>query len=229
MSNMNGLLRVAIDGPGGAGKSTIAKAVGKKLGLDYIDTGAMYRAVAYKLCRNNIEPVSSDELSEMLNNTEIDFSEGRIYLDGDDISGEIRTPEISKMASFSSKLPEVREKLVDLQRKMGQTKSVIMDGRDIGTNVLTDAEYKFFLTASAEERARRRYDELILKNEKTTYEEVLKDINERDYEDTHRKLNPLKKADDAIEVDSTDMNIDEVTEYMLKIIGKDPQTDPEKV
>ena len=215
---MTKLTRVAIDGPSGAGKSTIAKAVAKKLGLDYIDTGAMYRACAYKMLAKNIEAKAGDELDEMLADTDIDLSNGKIYLDGSDISDSIRTTEVSKMASACSAIPAVRAKLVELQKNMGKTKSVIMDGRDIGTNVLTEAEYKFFLTASAEERAKRRLVELEEKGEKITFEEVLADINQRDYNDTHRDLNPLKKAEDAIEVDTTRMNIEEVTEYLLNRI-----------
>lgn len=218
MSKNNSLIRVAIDGPGGAGKSTIAKMVGNAAGLDYIDTGAMYRAVAYKLSSCGIKAESSDELRRILDNMDIDFSKGKVLLDGEDISGKIRTPEISKGASEVAKIAEVREKLVELQRNMGMTKSVIMDGRDIGTNVLKDAEFKFFLTASAEERARRRFVELSEKGEKTSFEDVLKDINDRDYEDTHRKLNPLRKAEDAVEIDSTEMSIDEVTEYILSAV-----------
>lgn len=212
---MNSLLRVAIDGPSGAGKSTIAKAVGKMLQLEYIDTGAMYRACAYKMIAENVKPSQVDELNEMLKKTDIDFSKGKVYLDRQDISGKIRTSEISKMASMCAAIPEVRKKLVELQRRMGRTKSVIMDGRDIGTNVLTEAEFKFFLTASADERAKRRFIELREKGENVTFEEVLADINQRDYDDTHRSLNPLRRAGDAIEVDTTHMSIKEVTEYLL--------------
>lgn len=210
------MIRIAIDGPGGAGKSTIAKLVAKELDIDYIDTGAMYRAVGYKLSKTGTDMNDEKALKEMLSDTVIDFSKGKTLLDGEDISGKIRTEEISKLASGCSALAPVREKLVQLQRDMAGTKSVIMDGRDIGSNVLTDAEFKFFMTASAEERAKRRYDELIAKGEEADFEKVLKDINERDYNDTHRKLNPLVKADDAIELDTTHMSIEEVVEYILK-------------
>lgn len=215
---MSKLIRVAIDGPSGAGKSTIAKAVGKQLNLDYIDTGAMYRAVAYKMIANNVEIPQVEKLESLLADTEIDFSGGNIFLDGEIINDKIRTPEISKMASHCSALGQVREKLVALQRKMGETKNVIMDGRDIGTNVLTDAEYKFFMTASPEERAKRRFIELAEKGENVSFEQVLKDIKERDHNDSTRKLNPLKKAKDALEIDTTGMTIEEVVENIIKEI-----------
>lgn len=215
---MNKLIRVAIDGPSGAGKSTIAKAVGKQLNLDYIDTGAMYRAVAYKMAANNVSLSEKKKLEELLADTEIDFSNGNIILDGEIINDKIRTPEISKMASDCSALSQVREKLVALQKKMGETKNVIMDGRDIGTNVLVDAEYKFFMTASPEERAKRRCIELTEKGENVSFEQVLKDIKERDHNDSTRDLNPLKKAEDALELDTTGMSIEDVVNSMLKEI-----------
>ncbi len=216
------ILRIAIDGPSGAGKSTIAKIVAEKMGIDYIDTGAMYRAIGLKMLS---EGVSQDEdaeeaRKEVLARTDIDFDSGVVTLDGEDVSGKIRTPEISIAASDYSRFPEVREKLVAIQREIGHRKSVVMDGRDIGTNVFTDAQYKFFLTATPEERARRRVKELIEKGQDVDYEATLEDIKKRDYNDTHRKLNPLKKADDAIEVDTTDMTIDEVVEAILGEIRK---------
>ncbi len=215
---MQELIRVAVDGPSGAGKSTIAKLVAKELGLDYIDTGAMYRACGYKMLQEGIEASSSDKLKEMLGHTDIDFSGGSIFLDSVNVDEKIRTPEVTMMASACSALPEVRAKLVELQREIGSRKSVIMDGRDIGTNVLTDAEFKFFLTASAEERAKRRYGEMKEKGMDVTYEEVLSDINKRDYDDSHRKIDPLKKADDAEEVDTTFMSIEEVRDHLLNRI-----------
>ena len=173
---MNQIYRIAIDGPSGAGKSTIAKAVAKALDIDYIDTGAMYRAIGYKIKTEGIDLADEQAIQEMLDRTEIDFRQGDIYLDGVIVNKEIRTPDMSMMASACSQLPAVREKLVQLQRAMGTRKSVIMDGRDIGTNVLTDAEYKIYLTASAEERARRRFLELREKGEEQSYESVLEDI-----------------------------------------------------
>lgn len=214
----NEKLRIAIDGPSGAGKSTIAKEVAKILSIDYIDTGAMYRAIGYKLGQHNIELENKTVLNQILADTKIDFERGNTILDGVVVDDKIRTPEASRMASVCSALPEVREKLVALQRKMGQTKSVVMDGRDIGTNVLTDAEYKIFMTASAEERAERRFKELAAKGEQITFDQVLQDIIQRDYNDTTRKLNPLKKAEDAIELDTTGMSITEVTDKIINII-----------
>lgn len=210
------MIRIAVDGPGGAGKSTIAKKIAKEMNIDYIDTGAMYRATGLKIIRTGIDMNNEEELVKMLADTEIDFSAGKTILDGEDISGLIRTEEVSKMASACSALGPVREKLVELQKKMAASKSVIMDGRDIGTNVIKDAELKIFLTATAEERAKRRYEELITKGQEADYEKVLEDINQRDYNDTHRKLNPLAKADDAIELDTTHMTIDEVTAYIIE-------------
>lgn len=217
---MDKIIRVAIDGPSGAGKSTIAKAVAKKMGIDYIDTGAMYRAVGYKTKISGVNYEDSVEMQAMLEHTDIDFSDGNIILDGKIVNDEIRTNEMSMMASKVSTLPAVREKLVELQRKMGQTKSIIMDGRDIGTNVLTDAEFKFFMTASAEERADRRYKELIEKGQHVQYDQILEDIKQRDHNDMTRTLNPLRKAEDAIELDTTGMSIDDVTESILREVTK---------
>ena len=211
------MLRVAIDGPGGAGKSTIAKILAKELGLDYIDTGAMYRAVALKMTRLGV-PAEEGQVAEALTDTTIDFAGGSIYLDGQEVNEAIRTPEMGGLASLYSALGCVRKKLVERQKEMGQTKDCVMDGRDIGTNVLPNAEFKFFLTASAEERARRRYKELIEKGQDVEYEKILADINERDYNDSHRALDPLRKAEDAIEVDTTHMTIDEVIAALVGII-----------
>ena len=216
---MDKILRIAVDGPSGAGKSTIAKAVAKKLNIDYIDTGAMYRAVGYKMLQKGVALTDIDGLQAMLDHTEIDFSQGNIYLDGEIVNDYIRTPEISKQASDCSAIGIVRKKLVDLQQKMGEAKSVIMDGRDIGTVVFPDAEFKFYVTASAEERARRRYEELIAKGQDVTFEQVLTDLNTRDHNDSTREITPLRKADDAIEVDTTSMGIDEVVAHICGIMG----------
>jgi cytidylate kinase len=216
----NNSFRIAIDGPSGAGKSTIAKEAAKLLNIDYIDTGAMYRAIGYKIICKNINLVKKNEVKKLLEETDIDFNKGNTILDGQIVNEEIRTPEVTKMASACSALPEVREKLVALQRKMGQVKSVVMDGRDIGTNVLTDAEYKFFVTASADERAKRRYKELIEKGQTVKFDDVLADIIQRDYDDSTRTLNPLRKAEDAIELDTTGMSISEATEKIIKEIKK---------
>ena len=215
---MKDIFRIAIDGPSGAGKSTIAKAVAKALDIDYIDTGAMYRAIGYKIDKEGVPFEEGDALAALLGATDIDFVSGDIILDGMIVNDLIRTPEVSMLASKCAALPSVRAKLVEIQRGMGQRKSVIMDGRDIGTNVLKDAEYKIFLTASAEERAQRRFKELQEKGETQTYEEVLEDVKQRDYNDMTRELNPLRKADDAIELDTTGMGIDEVVAAVLDIV-----------
>jgi cytidylate kinase len=212
------IIRIAIDGPSGAGKSTIAKLIAMRKGIDYIDTGSMYRAIAYKMLLQNIALTDSTRLATLLNETSIDFTSGNIILDGEIINDKIRTQEISKLASDASALADVRSKLVDLQRRMGDAKSVVMDGRDIGTNVLKDAEYKFFLTASAEDRAHRRWLELRAKGEKPLFEIILAEIQERDINDTTRKLNPLRQAEDAVLIDSTGKTIEEVTQEILERI-----------
>ena len=206
------MIRIAIDGPGGAGKSTIAKLVGNMLGLEYIDTGAMYRAIGLKLNRERISPNDIEAIRESLDNTSIDFVDGKIILDDEDVSDIIRTQEISKLASMYSQIPDVRTKLVDIQRRIAGGKGVIMDGRDIGTNVLTDAELKIFLTAAPMIRARRRYDELVSKGVQAVFNDIYDDIKDRDYQDTHRKLNPLVKAEDAVLLDTSEMSIEEVVD-----------------
>lgn len=214
------MLRIAIDGPGGAGKSTIAKLVGDKLGLEYIDTGAMYRAVGLKLNREGIKPDDLISISNVLEETTIDFVNGKIILDGDDVSDIIRTQEISKFASIYSQIPEVRSKLVDIQRRIAAGKSVIMDGRDIGTNVLTDAELKVFLTADSMVRARRRYEELRSKGVNANLDDIHEEIKDRDYQDMNRKLNPLAQAEDAIRLDTSDMTIDEVVNTIVAMAAR---------
>lgn len=207
-------IRIAIDGPSGAGKSTIAKAVARELGIDYVDTGAMYRAIGLKMTSRGMAMEESEALQKMLDETDIDFRSGDVILDGQVVSDRIRTPEISMAASACSALAMVRSKLVELQQKMGREKSIIMDGRDICEVVLPDAELKYYLTASAEERARRRTDELIAKGEKVNFDQVLADIEMRDYNDSHRAVTPLRRAEDAEEIDSTSMTIDEVVGYI---------------
>ena len=214
------MIRIAIDGPGGAGKSTIAKLVGDKLGLEYIDTGAMYRAVGLKLNRKGIKPDDLISISNVLEETTIDFVNGKIILDGDDVSDIIRTQEISKFASIYSQIPEVRSKLVDIQRRIAAGKSVIMDGRDIGTNVLTDAELKVFLTADSLVRARRRYEELRSKGVNANLDDIHEEIKERDYQDMNRKLNPLVQAEDAIRLDTSDMTIDDVVNTIVAMAAR---------
>lgn len=219
---MSDILRIAIDGPGGAGKSTVAKAVAKKLGIDYIDTGAMYRAIAYKFMSLGIIPGKDNDakfqdlINKILASTEVDYSKGVTRLDGTDVSDKIRTSEISSAASSFSAFPSVRKKLVSLQQRMAQEKSLVMDGRDIGSNVIKDAELKIFLTASPEERARRRFEELSKKNDKVDYEAVLCDMKIRDRNDMSRQLNPLVKAEDALELDSSNMSVDEVVDLICE-------------
>lgn len=214
------MIRIAIDGPGGAGKSTIAKLVGNELGLEYIDTGAMYRAIGLKLNREGIAPDDVKSIHDILEKTSIDFVNGKIILDGDDISDVIRTQEISKLASTYSQIPDVRSKLVDLQRKIAEGKGVIMDGRDIGTNVLTNAELKIFLTADPMVRARRRFDELRANGIAAVLENIFEEIKDRDFQDMNRKLNPLAQADDAILVDTSDMSIEEVVSTIVAMATK---------
>ena len=212
---MKEIYRVAIDGPSGAGKSSIAKLVAKEFGIDYIDTGAMYRAVGLKMVRNGIPMVEDDTLKKMLSETDVDFSDGHVFLDGEDVSGLIRTEEISKAASDCSAFASVRRKLVELQQAMAERKSVIMDGRDICTVVLKNAEIKLFMTASQEERAKRRFKELVEKGQDVSFEKVLEDIEKRDYNDSHRDVDPLRQAEDAELLDTTDMNVEDV----VKAIG----------
>ncbi len=219
---MSKIFQIAIDGPSGAGKSTIAKRVAAELAIDYIDTGAMYRAVGLKMLKFGVPMEENETLFEMLRNTDVDFSEGRVYLDGEDVSDLIRTQEVSKAASDCSAFATVRRKLVELQQAMGKRKSVIMDGRDIGTVVLRDAEYKFYLTATAEERAMRRFKELQAKGSTDTYEKVLEDVNKRDYNDMHRDVDPLRQAEDAVLIDSTNMSIEEVVDFVIEAVtGED--------
>ncbi len=213
---------IAIDGPAGAGKSTIAKLIAKQLGLVYIDTGAMYRAVGLKAKRNNIACSEQEKIEEMLKNTEVELKNENgataVYLDGENVSAEIRLPEISRMASDISAVPVVRYAMVEMQRLMANKTDTILDGRDIGTFVLPNADVKIFLTASVEERAERRYKELIARGENVKKEDVRSDIEKRDYNDSHRALAPLKKADDATEVDTTGMTIDQVCEKIISLV-----------
>ena len=218
---MKDIFKIAIDGPGGAGKSTVAKKVAARLGIEYIDTGAMYRAFGLKLLRSGVEIADNAKLRDMLEKTVIDFENGGVTLDGEDVSGLIRTPEISKAASACSAIPAVREKMVKAQQKMGESKSVIMDGRDICEVVFPDAEYKYFLTASAEERANRRYKELREKGSDISYEQVLADIKTRDHNDSTRAASPMRKAEDAILLDTTFMTQDEVVEFICSRVRKD--------
>lgn len=211
-------ISVAIDGPAGAGKSTIAKLVGKEHNLMYINTGAMYRAVALMSKENDLSPNNVKEICSLIEKMEMHFENDDLIVNGENVQEKITMPEISNIVSAYASIPEVRSILVKLQRNMSDKYSVIMDGRDIGTVVLKDANFKFFLTASAEERANRRFKELQERNIQCSYDEILKDIIDRDYKDSHRATDPLRKADDAIEIDSTSLDINGVVEKINKVI-----------
>ncbi len=210
---------IAIDGPAGSGKSTIAKLIAEDLGLVYLDTGAMYRLVTLKALNEGILG-DFEKIKKMLNNLNIDIKENGFYLDNVDVSDEIRKPIVSENVSDIAAIREVREKMVDLQRKFSESKNVILDGRDIGTVVFPNANVKIFLVADAKERANRRYKELVKKGENVKIEEIYENILKRDEIDSTRKESPLKKAEDAIEVDTTSKNIEEVKNEILNIYSK---------
>ncbi|UZP01895.1 (d)CMP kinase [Clostridium botulinum] len=211
-------IAVAIDGPAGAGKSTIAKLVGKEFNLMYINTGAMYRAVALKCKQHNISENNIEKICSLIDTMEMHFENDDLILNNENIQDKITLPEISNIVSSYASISEVRSKLVKLQRDMSNKFDVIMDGRDIGTVVLKDAKFKFFLTATPEERANRRFKELKDREIECSYDNILKDIIDRDYKDTHREIDPLRKADDAIEIDTTGLNISAVTEKINSYI-----------
>lgn len=211
-------LSVAIDGPAGAGKSTIAKLVAKEFDLMYINTGAMYRAVALKASENNLKAENISEICNLILNMEMHFENDDLILNGENIQEKITMPEISSIVSAYASIPEVRKMLVKLQRDMSNKYNVIMDGRDIGTVVLKNSNFKIFLTATPEERAERRYTELINRNIECSYDEILKDIIRRDHEDSTRAIDPLRKADDAVEIDTTGLNIEQVTNKINEFI-----------
>ena len=215
------MINVAIDGPAGAGKSTIAKAAAKELGFIYVDTGALYRAVAYNAVKNGVIDDEQGIIS-MLDDTKVElkYVEGvqSVYLNGEDVSGFIRTPEISMGASKVSAIPQVREFLLNLQREIAKTNNVIMDGRDIATVVLPDAEVKIFLFASPECRAERRYKELVEKGENVSFDDVLKDVNQRDYQDSHREIAPLKPSEESIMADTSKLTLQESIDLIVNTI-----------
>jgi len=213
-------INIAIDGPSAAGKSTIAKRLATKLKYVHLDTGAMYRSTALKATRNGIALDDEKGVCEMLENTEIILTpEGKVFLDGEDVSAAIRTDDISMAASAVSKLKNVRADLVKRQQQMAEAGGFIMDGRDIGTVVLKDAELKIFMTASAEARAKRRYDQNIAQGIPTSdIETIAEEIRKRDYDDTHRAESPLRKADDAVEIDTSDMTIEEVVNCVYQLV-----------
>ncbi|HJD22975.1 MAG TPA: (d)CMP kinase [Firmicutes bacterium] len=217
-------LAVAIDGPSGAGKSTVARILAEELHFIYVDTGALYRSVGYMALRSGLSPKDAPAVEALLPrlHMEIRYIDGaqRVFVNGEDVSDCIRTPEVSMAASAVSSLPAVRRFLFDLQRDMAKTDNVVMDGRDIGTVVLPDAQVKIFLTASAEVRAQRRFDELALKGEPVTYEEVLADMKKRDYDDSHRAAAPLKAAEDAVLVDTSAMDLRQAVEAIKAVVQK---------
>lgn len=209
---------IALDGPAGSGKSTIAKVIAKNFGLTYLDTGAMYRMVALYILENNIDFNNAADVENILNNIKVDIIDDKFILNGKDVSLEIRTPEVTKIVSPVSAIKAVRVKLVDLQREISKGKKVILDGRDIGTVVFPTADLKVFLVASPEERAKRRVKDYASKGITEDFETVLKDILERDHTDSTRKESPLKKAEDAIEVDTSFLNIEESVQAISNLI-----------
>lgn len=212
---------VAIDGPAGAGKSTIAKRIARRLGYIYVDTGAMYRAMAYYLIQNQIDAADQEAIAAACQHADISicYQDGEqvVLLNGENVNAYLRTEAVGNMASVSSVVPEVRKKLVELQQKLARETDVVMDGRDIGTVVLPDADVKVYLTASVETRAKRRFLELQEKGEPADLAKIAADIEDRDYRDMHRDISPLRQAEDATLVDSSDMTIDQVVERILEL------------
>jgi len=216
------MINIAIDGPSGAGKSSLAKALSAKLGYIYVDTGALYRSVGLYVRTKNIDPHDENAVKAVLGeiNLELRFENGSqsVYLNGENVNGKIRTPEMSMYASAVSALPSVRAFLLDLQKDIARKNNVIMDGRDIGTVILPNAQVKIFLTASDEKRAKRRYDELIAKGESVTYEKVYEELVQRDKNDSTRKTAPAVKAPDAVLLDNGGLNLEETVNEALEII-----------
>jgi cytidylate kinase len=216
------MLAIAIDGPAGAGKSTIARRAAKQLGFIYVDTGALYRAIGLFMLKHGIETTDAPSVCSLLKDVEISLTfqngEQRVILCDEDVSDKIRTAEVSMAASNVSAIPQVREFLFALQRNLAKTNNVIMDGRDIGTVVLPDAQVKIFLTASPEERAKRRYEEMIQKGQKVEYDAVLSDLRTRDYNDSHRAVAPLVPAENALIVDTTGNTLEQSVEQLVRII-----------
>lgn len=213
---------IAIDGPAGAGKSTIARRAARDMGFIYVDTGAMYRAIGLYMLNHGVNPAEAEFVIPLLKNIEVTIGfrngEQRVMLCGSDVSDDIRTPEVSMAASDVSAIPEVRTFLLSLQRNLAKGSNVVMDGRDIGTVVLPDAEIKIFLTASPEERAKRRYEELLEKGQKANYEDVLSDLITRDYNDSHRAVAPLVPAENAVIVDTTGNTLEQSVRHLTHII-----------
>lgn len=216
---MNQIASIAIDGPAGAGKSTVAKIVAERLGYEYIDTGAMYRAYTLKVLNNNLDPMDEDEVLSLLDSTNIDFRDNQIFLDEESVDEAIRENRISKNVSFIASYKAVRDRMVMLQQEMSKRKSVVMDGRDITTVVLPEADFKFFITAAPEERGRRRYIELVSKGvEGITLEGVIEEIQRRDIIDSTRVESPLTQTEDSRLVDTTNMTIEETVNLIISVI-----------
>lgn len=213
-------IQIAIDGPSGSGKSTISKIIAERLSITYLDTGAMYRAITLKTLGMNVDFKDIEKIKKLLLETSISFLNNKVHLDGEDVSIDIRSIEVTENVSKISAIKEVREHLVKAQQKIASSIDIIMDGRDIGTHVLPNAKYKFFLNASIDERARRRYEEFLSQGKMVEYEKIREDIEIRDYNDSNRKESPLVKAYDAIEIDTTKMSIEEVVEYIISSIKK---------
>lgn len=211
---------VAIDGPAGSGKSTVAKNIARRLEFTYLDTGAMYRAVSLKFLKNSINYSDSEELKRELEDTELDINMGMIYIDGEDVTAEIRKREVTAEVSKVAAIREVRKSMVEKQREIAKGKRIIMDGRDIGTTVFPDADVKVFLVATPQERARRRVKDYEKLGQKAEFEEILKEINKRDKEDSEREESPLVKAQDAVEIDTTIMGIEDVENIICELIEK---------
>jgi len=217
-------ISVAIDGPAGAGKSTIAKIIGEKFNLMYINTGAMYRAVTLKAMNANVSESNVDDLVRIVESLEMHFEEDHLFVNKEDLTDMINMPVISNNVSRYAAVPEIREILVKLQQNIAKKFNVVMDGRDIGTVVLADAPFKFYLTASSKERAKRRYEELTSKGIEVDYNTILSEIEKRDYIDIHREVTPLIKADDAIEIDSSALDINGVVETIVGYINSKART-----
>lgn len=214
---------IAIDGPSGAGKSTLAKLIAGELGFLYVDTGAIYRTVGLYAHKNGVDPKDAPAVTALLDTIQIEMKYGEdglqhMYLNGEDVTTQIRQHEISAYASAVSAIPEVRAFLLDMQRSFARTNDVVMDGRDIGTVVLPDAQVKLFLTAEPEDRARRRYEELLARGQQADYETVLKDLNQRDYNDSHRATAPLRQAEDALLLDTTGNTLEESEALLLRTV-----------
>ncbi|WP_413232312.1 (d)CMP kinase [Oceanotoga sp. DSM 15011] len=212
------LIRIAIDGPAGSGKSTMAKIIANKLKINYLDSGALYRIIGYYCVKNNIDLEDKKSIKDILPQIKIDLKDHKYFLNDEEISEQIRNAESGNYASMVAKVPEVREKINQILRTMSQEMSTVIDGRDIGTVVIPDAEIKIFLTASVEERAKRRYDELSEKGKKVDYKSILEQIIFRDKADSSRSIAPLKPAEEAIKINTTNMDIEEVTKKIIEII-----------